>query len=111
LKTFCDQCGGTCSFSLLVAMWVFAGWFIWFAFMLRDRARSSNRDKELSFGQILALATWVPFLVDFAYVWLEGPLDVLNGRLIDPHEAVKAPEKARSSKMGQRGGQEDQGQF
>jgi hypothetical protein len=48
---------------------------------------------------------------EHSYVWFEGRWDALNGRLIDPYEVVKAPEKARSSKMGRRGGQEDQGQF
>jgi hypothetical protein len=56
-----------------VAMWTFIGWFMWFAFSVRNSARSSSKYKEWSFGQILALATWAPFIVEFAYIWWEEP--------------------------------------
>jgi hypothetical protein len=56
-----------------VAMWTFIGWFMWFAFLVRNSARNSNKDKEWFFRQILALATWAPFTVEFAYTWWEEP--------------------------------------
>jgi hypothetical protein len=88
------------------AMWTFIGWFIYFTFLLRDRARNNNKDKEWSFGQVLALATWVPFLVEFAYMWWEEPEDALNGRLMDPYEVVRVSERTRSIELEQTGGDE-----
>ena len=77
--------------------------------MLRDIARNS-KDKDWSFGQTLALATWVPFIVEFAYIWWEEPEKALNGRLIDPYRVVEMPTKTASVGLGRGDGAESQGQ-
>lgn len=84
-------------------MWALIGWFIYFTVLLRDRARNSNRDTEWSFGQVLALATWVPFVVEFVYIWWEEPEEALNGRLMDPYEIVKVAGKTESYELEQTG--------
>ncbi|KAH7075802.1 hypothetical protein BKA63DRAFT_512404 [Paraphoma chrysanthemicola] len=83
------------------AMWTLIGWFTYFTFLLRDRARNGNKDAEWSFGQILALSTWVPFVVEFAYLWWEEPEKALNGRLIAPYEVVKVSEETESIELEQ----------
>ncbi|OAL46968.1 hypothetical protein IQ07DRAFT_145640 [Pyrenochaeta sp. DS3sAY3a] len=88
------------------AMWALMGWFIYFTVLLRDRARNSNRDTEWSFGQVLALATWVPFVVEFVYIWWEEPEEALNGRLMDPYEIFKVAGKTGSFELEQTGGDE-----
>jgi hypothetical protein len=77
------------------AMWLFLGSFIYFQTHLsKVRAYGDdNKDTEWSFGQILALGTWVPFLVEFGYLWWEQPEEALSGRLVDPYEVVKISRK------------------
>jgi hypothetical protein len=86
------------------AMWTFIGWFIYHTILVRDRAPVSNRAKEWSLGQILAVATWMPFIVEFAYMWWEEPEKGLSGRLIDPYEVVRVLETTESSELEQTGG-------
>jgi heme/copper-type cytochrome/quinol oxidase subunit 2 len=81
-------------------MWTFVGWLIYFTLLLRDRTRNGNKDQEWGFGQVLALATWIPCVVEFAYVWWENPKEALNGRLMKPYSVVEAPEKLQSLEMG-----------
>jgi hypothetical protein len=79
--------------SAFSVMWTFFGWLIYFTLLLRDRTRNGNKDQEWGFGQILALATWVPCMVEFVYVWWENPKEASNGRLMEPYSVVEAPEK------------------
>ena len=72
------------------AMLFFNIWLVYLTIRIRSRAGAHNKDSEWTFGQILALATWVPFLAEFAYTWLEEPEDALNGRLPAPYEVVVA---------------------
>ena len=65
-------------------------WLVYLSIRIRSRAGAHNKDSEWTFGQILALATWVPFLAEFAYTWLEESEDALNGRLPAPYEVVVA---------------------
>jgi heme/copper-type cytochrome/quinol oxidase subunit 2 len=70
------------SFAFL-AVWTLVGWFTYFTFILREHAKNSNRDKKWGFGQILTLATCVPFIVKFAYMWWEEPEEAqMGGSLI-----------------------------
>jgi hypothetical protein len=65
-------------------------------------AGDENKDTEWSFGQILAVGTWVPVVVEFAYVWWERPLEALNGRLMDPYEVKEVSVKTRGYELIQR---------
>jgi hypothetical protein len=49
-------------------MWVFISWFVFLTLQIRNRAGQKNKDNEWTFGQVLALATWVPFMTEFAYI-------------------------------------------
>jgi hypothetical protein len=86
--------------SAFSVMWTFVGWLVYFTLLLRDRTRNGNKDQEWGFGQILALATWIPCVVEFAYVWWENPKEALNGRLMEPYSVVEAPEKPQSLEIG-----------
>lgn len=69
-----------------VGMWCCIGWLVHIQIKMSVLGGKSNKDAEWSFGQILAIATWVPVLVEFGYIWWERPVEALNGRLMDPYE-------------------------
>ncbi|KAF1828370.1 hypothetical protein BDW02DRAFT_466171, partial [Decorospora gaudefroyi] len=83
------------------AMWLCLGWLMYFQRQL-SKARAGgddNKDAEWSFGQILALATWVPFLVEFVYLLWEEPSEALSGRLMDPYEVVETSKKPEAFEL------------
>jgi hypothetical protein len=67
-------------------MWLCLSWLIHFQNKRNEMAGDDNKDTEWSFGQILAVATWVPVIVEFIYIWWEKPVKALHGRLMDPYE-------------------------
>jgi hypothetical protein len=69
-----------------LAMWLCLGWFIHFQEQRNNLGGADNKDTEWSFGQILAVATWVPVIIEFVYIWWEKPVKALSGRLMDPYE-------------------------
>lgn len=62
-------------------MWFCIGWLILTRRRLDRYGGDTNKDLDLSFGQVLALATWVPVLVEFGYGFMMQPNDALTGRL------------------------------
>jgi hypothetical protein len=70
-------------------MWLSLGWFIQFQRSAQRVAGEDNKDTQWSFGQVLALATWAPVVVEFVYIWWEGPTEALTGRLMEPYEVVE----------------------
>jgi heme/copper-type cytochrome/quinol oxidase subunit 2 len=85
-----------------LAMWLCLGWFIYFQNKKNSMAGDENKNTEWSFGQILAVGTWVPVVVEFAYVWWERPLEALNGRLMDPYEVKEVYVKTGGYELIQR---------
>jgi hypothetical protein len=72
----------------LSLLWICYGMLI--NTMIQQRLRGMDlRDNSLSFGQVLALTTWFPVIVEFAYVWWQRPVVALRGRLIIPYEVVE----------------------
>jgi hypothetical protein len=69
-------------------MWSCLVWLVCFEVQMRNFAGESQKDTQWSFGQILALGTWAPFLVEFGYICIEGPTQALNGRLMAPYKVV-----------------------
>lgn len=63
----------------------------------------NNRDNEWSFGQVLALGTWVPVLVQFGYLWWEKPTVALSGRLMAPYEVVEVSKETKGFELTRRG--------
>lgn len=51
-------------------MWALLGLFTRYRSSLRSVMGSSNKDSEWSFGQVLALTTWVPVAVDLTTIYL-----------------------------------------
>lgn len=68
-------------------MWVFFWQLVQFHQDLLAQAGSSNKELELSFGQILSLATWLPVLVEFGYIFFKGPKEALTGQMVKPYRA------------------------
>jgi hypothetical protein len=73
----------------LAAMWSFLIKFMLFRNDINKDGRSSNKDTQWSFGQILALASWIPVIVEIGYIWWEGPEQALSGHLVEPYEVKK----------------------
>lgn len=71
-----------------ITMWFCIGWLIQFRRTLDVFGGESNKDLEWSFGQVLALATWVPVLVEICYLYGMTPERALTGRLIRPFEVA-----------------------
>jgi hypothetical protein len=64
-------------------MWAIIVWFLYKTLQIRKRSGNNNKDYQWVFRQVLALATLVPVLVKFAYVWWEEPEEAMNGRLMN----------------------------
>jgi hypothetical protein len=83
-------------------MWLSIGWFIRFQRSLERASGEDNKDTEWSFGQVLALATWAPIVVEFAYLWYEGPTEALTGRLMEPYEVIEVSKEREAYEPNQR---------
>ncbi|KAH7082178.1 hypothetical protein FB567DRAFT_499968 [Paraphoma chrysanthemicola] len=93
------------------AMWTSIGLFIRLTLRIHDRVGEKNKDSEWSFGQVLALATWVPSIVEFVYIWWEAPEEALNGRLMDPYEVCETSREPRDLEMRRAEDEQDRGEF
>jgi hypothetical protein len=69
-------------------MWSCLVWLVCFEVQIRNLGGESQKDTQWSFGQILALGTWAPFLIEFGYICVEGPTEAMNGRLMAPYKVV-----------------------
>jgi len=92
-------------------MWGLMGWLLHLAIEIQSRAGDNNKDNEWTFGQVLSLTTWAPFIVEFAYIWWEDPLQALNGRIMAPYEVVISSRQQSLLEMRPSGGDEDRGRF
>jgi hypothetical protein len=81
-------------------MWFFLFWFVRLTLKIRKRAKDKNEEGEWTFGQMLALATWVPFMIEFAYQWWEEPGDYKDE---NSPELIADVEMKRPVKEGGRG--------
>lgn len=71
------------AFFALQAMWVCLGIFFWFRNELNKHAGQENKDRQWTFGQILAVATWAPVIMEFYVLWRDGAEKGLTGLLSD----------------------------
>ncbi len=76
-----------------LTMWFILAWFIVFNVNQERHAGASDQESQWSFGQILSLATWVPVVIELAYVWWETPAHAINGKLMDPFEVIDVSKK------------------
>ena len=51
-----------------ILMWTFLGLFQRYRRTIRERTGPAEQDGKWTFGQVLALATWVPVLVDLVAI-------------------------------------------
>ncbi|KAH7070478.1 hypothetical protein BKA63DRAFT_518501 [Paraphoma chrysanthemicola] len=93
------------------AMWTSIGLFLRLTLRIQDLVGEDNKDTEWSFGQVLALATWMPSIVEFVYIWWEAPEEALNGRLIDPYEVCETSGGPRDLEMRHAEDERDRGEF
>ncbi|KAI1567732.1 hypothetical protein PtrEW7m1_009122 [Pyrenophora tritici-repentis] len=78
-------------------MWAYVLWFVHVTIKIRNHSGKENKDTEWSFGQVLALATWVPFIVDFFYICWENPEKATDGRLMDPYHVIATVQTPQQS--------------
>jgi len=71
------------AFLALQAMWVCLGIFFWFRYELNKYTGDLNKDQEWTFGQVLAVATWAPVLMEVYVLWRDGAEKGLTGLLSD----------------------------
>ncbi|KAF2643497.1 hypothetical protein P280DRAFT_467524 [Massarina eburnea CBS 473.64] len=77
------------AFGSMVLMWVAFGVFCYYRSHMDSRAGDSNQDHEWSFGQILALFTFVPVVIEWVTIWWEGAEDGLNGLMSDQYKVYR----------------------
>ncbi|KAH8732109.1 hypothetical protein GQ44DRAFT_603308, partial [Phaeosphaeriaceae sp. PMI808] len=65
-------------------MWIVLGWFINLSLSIRKLAGGNNNDIQWSFGQVLAIGTWVPVIVEFTYIWWDEPVGLGLSWLVLP---------------------------
>ncbi|KAF2681215.1 hypothetical protein K458DRAFT_273430, partial [Lentithecium fluviatile CBS 122367] len=60
-------------------MWAFLLYLIVMRKKINKGTGRTNQDHEWTFGQVLALATWAPVLIEFTFICLRGRKAALNG--------------------------------
>lgn len=88
------------AFLAFQAMWVCLGIFIWFRAEMNKHAGNLNKDRQWTFGQILAVTTWAPVLFEFYTIWKLGAEKGLTGTLSRRY-AVKKIEDVQEEKVDQ----------
>ncbi|KAF2690903.1 hypothetical protein K458DRAFT_426318 [Lentithecium fluviatile CBS 122367] len=71
------------------AMWICLGIFFWFRDELNEHAGQMNKDRQWTFGQILAVTTWTPVVMEFYIIWWSGAEKGLTGLMTDRYVVVK----------------------
>ncbi|KAK0752988.1 hypothetical protein B0T18DRAFT_423617 [Schizothecium vesticola] len=72
----------------LIGMWTYLVLFTEYRRLIVQRAGYSQQDTRWSVGQVLALFTWAPVLVDFLYILILGPKKGLEGRISNQWDIV-----------------------
>ncbi|CAI6332479.1 unnamed protein product [Periconia digitata] len=73
----------------IVIMWAIVIVFCVLRDRLNDNTGDSNEDKKWTFGQILAVATWAPVLMEALIIWKQGPEKGLSGLMSDRFEVFE----------------------
>ncbi|KAK0649943.1 hypothetical protein B0T16DRAFT_389900 [Cercophora newfieldiana] len=76
----------------LVGMWTYLVLFTEYRRLIVQRAGYSQQDTRWGVGQVLALFTWAPVVVDFLYILILGPKEGLEGRISNKWDVVQASE-------------------
>ncbi|KAF2684628.1 hypothetical protein K458DRAFT_389089 [Lentithecium fluviatile CBS 122367] len=77
--------------SCCLSTWAFLGIYLRYRRVLfGNRAGITNKEKDFSFGQVLALSTWIPVIIEFAYIYCKGPREALTGKIMAPFYVVSS---------------------
>ncbi|OTA91912.1 hypothetical protein M434DRAFT_396854 [Hypoxylon sp. CO27-5] len=69
-------------------MWSMLGLFNYYRDLVNNAAGKDNQNSDWTFGQVLAIATWVPVLVEFATVLKYGPEEGLGKKISRKYAVV-----------------------
>ncbi|OTB00251.1 hypothetical protein M426DRAFT_238361 [Hypoxylon sp. CI-4A] len=69
-------------------MWSMVGLFHYYRNLVDDAVGAENQNSDWTFGQVLAVATWVPVLVELVTVLKYGPEEGLSKRLSRKYAVV-----------------------
>lgn len=70
-----------------LAMWTNFGLFYYYRNKMGKAAGGTNKDHDWSFGQILAIGTFFPIVIEFSMIEFEGAEQALTGSLSTRFEA------------------------
>jgi len=74
-------------------MWASLGVFMYYRHAIGKLQGPSSKDREWNFGQLLALATWVPVGVELICIWWLGPERGLSGQVSKRFKVVPQDSK------------------
>ncbi|KAF2026123.1 hypothetical protein EK21DRAFT_116127 [Setomelanomma holmii] len=80
-------------------IWVFMGIFAAYRSKQGQLSGESDKEREWGFGQILALAQWLPVLANFAYIFFYGLERGLSGSLPEGYVVVPVKNELHLSTM------------
>jgi hypothetical protein len=85
-----------------IFMWTFLGLFQRYRRTIGDNTGPADKDGAWTFGQVLAIATWVPVVFDLIAIWI-CEFCALHGQLKDTTDAdLDGPESGLGEKLSAR---------
>jgi hypothetical protein len=81
---------GFTNLSCFCSVWAFLAVYLFNQQHYRMNGGSTDKENDWSFGQILALATWVPVVIEFAYIYCKGPREAHTGKIMAPFHVVSS---------------------
>ncbi|KAI0159881.1 hypothetical protein GGR52DRAFT_166046 [Hypoxylon sp. FL1284] len=71
------------------AMWLLLITFTLYRKSVQRLAPSTDKDSDWTFGQVLALATWVPVVVEWVAIMIYGPESGLEGHMSTEYQVTR----------------------
>ncbi|KAH8895426.1 hypothetical protein GQ53DRAFT_820258 [Thozetella sp. PMI_491] len=82
-------------------MWTFLALFVEYRAKVADAARRGYADNEWTFGQVLALTTWAPVIVDLVSIYSLGAEEGLGSKLSKRYKVIAIPFLVQRHRRGQ----------
>lgn len=73
----------------LLIMWISIALFYVLRSQFNEKTGSTNQDKKWTFGQVLAVGTWAPVLMELLLIFRVGPEKALSGLMSDRFEVYE----------------------
>ncbi|KAJ4423138.1 hypothetical protein N0V82_002267 [Gnomoniopsis sp. IMI 355080] len=77
----------------LAVMWTFLGLFTVYRADIATKAAGTDADSEWSFGQVLALVTWIPIFIDLVVFYIYGAKEGHAGKMPGNFRVVDSTEE------------------